>query len=275
MIATDRFTFVHLHKSGGSFVSELLLRYVGSARRIGYHYPLAILPAEYRGLPVLGCVRNPWDFYVSYYFFQAALLEAARARISAMSRRELEDWTNAGNDPFNGVDVLFDELSEGGSLGFERTTRRILRLGQDDRLLDQLLGKMPVTLDRRGRRTPPQREGFRGMNVRADDLAAIRGTGEGLYTFLFRHLHGDDPRGVHFLKMESLREDLLAYLRARSSTVTSEMVSFVRGAEPVNTSRHRPYPSYYDEELAALVRDRDGGLAERFGYRFDGALASR
>jgi hypothetical protein len=69
--------------------------------------------------------------------------------------------------------------------------------------------------------------------------------------------------------MEWLREDLLAYLRRRDIPVTAEMERFVRDADPVNSSRHEPYPSYYDDALASLVRERDGGLAERFGYRFN------
>jgi len=37
MIATDRFVFLHLHKSGGTFVNECLLRHVPGARQLGYH----------------------------------------------------------------------------------------------------------------------------------------------------------------------------------------------------------------------------------------------
>jgi hypothetical protein len=274
MIATDHFTFVHLHKSGGSFVSQFLLRFFPSARRIGYHYPLAAMPPVLRSRPVLGCVRNPWDFYVSYHVFQAEVLDAARRHTAAMSAPELAAWTAAGNDPLNGVDVLFEELSDRGSADFATTTRALLRLGTDDRLLDRILGLMPVELDRRDRSVAIQKEGFRGMNVRAGDLADIRGTGAGLYTFLFRHLYGP-ARDVEFLRMERLREDLLDYLRRRGVPVTGEMERFARDAAPVNTSRHDPYPGYYDAALASLVRERDGGLAERFGYRFDPAAQPR
>ncbi|CAN5117642.1 hypothetical protein BH18ACT4_BH18ACT4_11250 [soil metagenome] len=270
---TERFAFVHLHKSGGSFVSAFLVCFFPSAVRIGYHYPVAHLPVAYQGLPVLGSVRNPWDVYVSYYFFQLALLENARARNAAMSAEELEAWIAAGNDPLNGIDVVFEELSEGGSLDFATTTRRLLDLGVDDALLDRVLELMPTTLDRRGRSTPPQTRDFRGMNVRADDLATIRGTGEGFYSFLFRHLFGDgtagDADGAHFLRTESLRDDLLDYLSLRGVAVTPEMESFVRRSERVNTSQHKPSTSYYDPQLGGLVRERDGGLVKHFGYHFD------
>lgn len=267
MIVTDLFAFIHLHKSGGSFISNFLLRFVPSARRIGYHYPLASLPDAYRHLPVLGSVRNPWDFYISYYCFQLELLERTRKQHAAMSPRELELWSAQGNDPLNGIDVLFEELSEGGSLGFAATTHRMLQLGIDDALLDGLLEKMPTMLDRRGRCTPLQVEGFRGMNVRASDLMAIRGTGRGIYSFLFRHLY-DNVQGIHFLRMESLRENLLAYLHTLDVDVTPEMESFVLMADRVNTSQHGPYVSHYDHQLAAQVEERDGELTQLFKYQF-------
>jgi hypothetical protein len=210
-------------------------------------------------------VRSPWDVYVSYYFFQRELLSEARARLAAMSSSELEAWSAAGNDPLNGVDVLFEEISAGGTLDFASTTRRILDLSVDDRLLQPVLDKMPAALDRRGRCTPVQATGFRGMNVRAEDLASIQGTGEGLYSFLFRHLYGDG-QGVDFLRAETLREDLLGYLSKKRVDITPEMEQFVRGSARVNASHHGPCSSYYDRELRELVQERDFGLVQRFGY---------
>ena len=72
MIVTPRFVFLHLHKSGGTFVNECLMRFVTGARQIGYHLPRSLIPKEFAHLPVLGFVRNPWSYYVSWYSFQAA-----------------------------------------------------------------------------------------------------------------------------------------------------------------------------------------------------------
>jgi hypothetical protein len=273
MIATDHFTFVHLHKCGGSFVSQFLLRFIPSARRVGYHYPLSARPASEAGRPVLGCVRNPWDFYVSYHAFQCEVLAGARRQTAAMSGRELAEWTAAGNDPLNGVDALFLELSDGATNGLAPFTRALLRIGSDDHLLERVLRVMPVEFDRRDRSPAIQVEGFRGMNVRASDLARIRGTGLGLCTFLFDHLYGDAP-GVTYLRMEHLREDLVAYLRQVGVPVTDEMRRYLIEAVPLNASRHAPYPEYYDRALADRVQQCDGDLARRFGYQFD-AVASR
>lgn len=70
MIATDKFLFLHFHKSGGTFINHALLKFIPEAKRLGYHFPYEHLPKGYKHLPVVGVVRNPWDFYISFYYFQ-------------------------------------------------------------------------------------------------------------------------------------------------------------------------------------------------------------
>lgn len=71
MIVTDKFLFVHLHKSGGTFINQAILNHMPTAKRLGYHLPYRYCPDIYRKLPTLGSVRNPWGFYISFYHFQA------------------------------------------------------------------------------------------------------------------------------------------------------------------------------------------------------------
>ena len=52
MIATGRFVFLHLHRSGGTFVNEWLLRFVPGTRLIGYHFPRSLIPPE-NGMTIL------------------------------------------------------------------------------------------------------------------------------------------------------------------------------------------------------------------------------
>ncbi|MBA3526666.1 MAG: hypothetical protein H0T82_07080, partial [Sphingomonas sp.] len=61
MIATRHLVFLHLHKSGGTFVNQWLLRFFEGAQQIGYHLPRRLIPPELAGLPVIGLVRNPWS----------------------------------------------------------------------------------------------------------------------------------------------------------------------------------------------------------------------
>ena len=69
MICTSRFSFIHLHKAAGQSINDALLKCIPEAWEIGYHYPISMLPASAASLPIIGVVRNPWDWYVSWYAF--------------------------------------------------------------------------------------------------------------------------------------------------------------------------------------------------------------
>ena len=62
MICTSQFTFIHLHKTAGQSLSDALLNCIPGALEIGYHYPLEMLPVSASSLPIIGVVRNPWDW---------------------------------------------------------------------------------------------------------------------------------------------------------------------------------------------------------------------
>jgi hypothetical protein len=238
MIATSRFVYIHLHKSGGSFVNECVLRFFADARQLGYHWPLAMLPLELRALPLIGFVRSPWSYYVSWYAFQSQ-----RPRPNA----------------------LFRSVSDDGALDFKASVRNLLDLGNDDVCLDRLLSVLP---GRYGE------SGF-GLNLPDFALAPIRGSGLGFYSFLFRYMYtpttGSDSASAIDLtigRCESLRADLLAFLRRSGVDVSPEMLEFVQSAPPRNASVHGDWRDYYDRELADLVAERDASVVERFGYRF-------
>lgn len=120
MILTPRFVFIHLHKSGGTFVGDVLLDHVPGAHKLGHHAPAALLPESHAGLPVLGVVRNPWEYYVSWFSFQS----------------ERRTW-------------VWQVFSENGALDFAATTERMLFAGEDDALVDRLVERAPAEFPHR------------------------------------------------------------------------------------------------------------------------------
>ena len=97
MIVTDKFVFVHFPRTGGTFITAVIMRLFPSAREIGYHLPRFLLPNEYSHLPVLGGVRNPWEFYVSWYYHvwprdaaNSAAFMAIRKWQAAIRRRDAQ-----------------------------------------------------------------------------------------------------------------------------------------------------------------------------------------
>jgi hypothetical protein len=231
MIVTDKFVFVHLPRSGGTFVSEVIRKFFPSAQEIGYHLPRVLLPKEFFHLPVLGTVRNPWEFYVSWYHHQQS---------------------NNRHGP------LFSFLSENRKLDFVQTTRNELNLGVSDDKLDVLIQALPEDFNYKERNI---------SNFTRDVMRRIRGTGIGLYTFRFNQMFGqaDD---IYFCRVESLRSNLITFFE-RIGAASDAGRSYVLGMDKKNISEHLHYSTYYTPDLAELVSIRDRALIDRFGYVFE------
>ncbi|MGB0135374.1 hypothetical protein [Dokdonella sp.] len=230
MIATDRFVYVHLHKSGGTFVNECLMRFLPGARRVGYHLPRSRIPESLRALPVLGFVRNPWSYYVSWFSFQSRMPQP---------------------------NALFRCASENRALDFSGTIRNLLDLGSGNTKLDQVLAMLPKDY------------GNQGLNLPAFALDPIRDSGKGFYSYLYDYMYGGGESPASVGKVETLRTDLRQFLAGLEIPLSPALTEFIDHAHPRNTSSHRSWRDYYDDELAALVAMRDQDVVKLHGYRFE------
>jgi hypothetical protein len=236
MLVTDKFVFIHLPRTGGTFVNEVIAKFFPSAREIGYHLPREALPKEYSDLPILGTVRSPWEFYVSWYHHH-----------------------HTSNRYSASKNVLICSVSEDRKLGFVETIRNALNLGVNDEKLDALINALPENFDYERKHIP---------NVTKDVMRKIRGSGIGLYTFRFNQLFGQ-AADVYFCRVESLRTDLMAFFE-KVGAASDALRSYVLRLDKQNISEHRHYSTYYTPELAELVSIRDRQLVERFGFTFEG-----
>lgn len=228
MIATDHLVFLHLHKSGGTFVNEGLLRFVQGARTIGYHLPRKLIPPSLGHLPAIGLVRNPWSYYVSWYSFQASRPQP---------------------------NALFRILSDDGRLDFAATIRNMLELGSGGDRLDALLAALPREYT------------HRGINLPAQALAPIRQSGIGFYSYLYRYMY-DGAGVLYMGQMERMRDELVSIFIAAGQPVSGLLRTYLQGAPASNTSDHAHYAGYYSDDLARLVAERDASIIERYGYEF-------
>ncbi len=74
MLIHDRFIFIHLQKTAGTFLANSLRREMPAGSLVRglpekLHPGWDDIPDEARDRPVLMYVRNPWDWYVSWYHF--------------------------------------------------------------------------------------------------------------------------------------------------------------------------------------------------------------
>ena len=239
MFITSSFGFVHLHKSGGTFVNAFLVKFFPGGRRLNWHLPRAFMPAADRALPILGVVRNPWDYYVSWFAFQSRM-------------------------PRPRQNPIYRAVSDDGALGFGATITNLANLADDPRRLSDIRARLPDTFV------------DRGINLTRTCLDALPGSGRGFYSFLFHRMFArggaedlEDISGVTFARMESLRPDLLQFLSRVGVEVTAAMRDHVLTSAKRNVTEHPPFWTCYEEEpaLRALIATRDRAVIDRFGHR--------
>jgi hypothetical protein len=238
MIVTDHFVYIHVSRSGGTFLNKLIMEQVSGARMIQYHGHLEDLPEEYAHLPVIGFVRSPWDWYVSMF---------------CDYRRKRQ--------------YVFQMLSELGSLQFRHTVTRFLNLGdnshQSQRLLKQLVRSAPKVINTQapGRNETPGLRSKHFVNYPE---------GIGYYSWLFDLMfHSEREHEIHIGRFENFREETLRLFEETGTPITGGINAYLKEAQPLNTSQ-RPtgHVGAYPPRLEQLVAEKDKALIDRFGYSF-------
>jgi hypothetical protein len=235
MIITDQFVFIHLHKTGGQTLNEIITSCMPNHRVVGYHYPRSMVPVNCTALPVVGMVRNPWAWYVSWYCF---------------NRRSTIHNT------------LFKVVSGHGSADFKATVRNLVMLGSDDessrQQRDELVRLLPETLDHN-----------RGVGLTKDDIRSFSDQDHGYFSWLTARMFGDIDDGVTLIgKAENLQHDFLAFMQRLGVNELDRLRDAFSRSERRNTSQHSHYSHYYDDELHRLVLRKDRQIIERFAYRY-------
>lgn len=228
MTVTERFIYLHLHKTAGSFINEFLLRFLPDARHIGHHLPRRLAPPTYAHLPALGFVRSPWSYYVAWYSFQTR-------------RRQ--------------PNAVFRILSEDGRLDFEHTVANMLKLGTTGERLDALVAALPRNYTNTG------------LNLPGFALEPIRASGLGFYSYLYRYLY-DAPGVMHIRRLDRLKEEWLPMLIAVGQPVSSAMREYMEDAAAAHSPEESSYEKYYGDTLRELVAERDAEVITRHGFRF-------
>ena len=236
MIVTDHFVFIHMHKTGGQTLNDIIKRCLADSREIGYHFPRSETPAEFENSPVVGFVRNPWDWYVSWYAF---------------NRRPTVN------------NQLFNVISNSGLSEFKTTVTNLINLGSDSdaskMYRDDLVSMLPESL-----------EGNRAAGLTKESIRGFSSNETGYYSWLFERMLGDDQDGrTHIGRFENYENDFLSIMQHLGVRETEKIRKAFESSGRVNVSRHTHYSHYYDDELRDLVAQKERGLIEKFGYEFE------
>ena len=198
MIATRDFVFVHIPKTGGTFVRKLFRDHAPAdwqVEEVEDHITARAVPEPHADKPKFGFARNPFTWYVSWYHY----------------------FLDHPNDFFAGV-------SADGNRSFPDTVRALI-----------------------------------------DSPQVLGGIHGGPFTLYLQHFFGQELELAQVFKMETLRDDLAAWLQ-RFADVPPAMLEAIAHHEPVNRSRHQDWREYYDDALYETVATLDRGVFDWFGY---------
>ena len=241
MIVTEHFVYIHTSRTAGTFLNELILEHMPGARLIQYHGHLRDLPRDFSHLPVIGFVRNPWDWYVSMY-----------------------------SDYRGKQQYVYQVMSQDGVLGFEKTIARFLNLGdrsaESQKLLTTLKNIAPAVINAQ---TPPRR-GKPGL--RSEHFANFP-ENLGFYSWLFQLMFASSkPHRIHIGRFENLREEALRLFEETGAPITEKIRTYLKDSPRQNASSR---PVYYAEGLTPglrqLIADKEKDLINQFDYEFSGA----
>jgi len=236
MIITEKFVFIHMHKTGGQTVNDIINHCMPERQFVGYHYPRAYIPDSARHLPVVGISRNPWDWYVSWYAF---------------NRRSSEK------------SPLFKVVSESGQGNFRTTIENLIQLGSDrdqsKQHRNQLVEMLPNSLD-----------GNRGIGLTKNCIREFADNDSGYYSWMFRRMCGHKNDAMTLVgQFENLQDDFLRIMVDLGVDEVSAMQAEFVERKRKNASQHSHYSHYYDEDLKALVAKKESSVVEQFDYGFD------
>ncbi len=110
MLISDDFIFIHLQKCAGSFVDNLLEKMFTSAKFNGArHDSVRQIGKKNIGKPVFGTIRNPWDWWVSWY---AATNGGRKFRLTSNSFEEFWDTVFSTTQPLG--ELKMEQINELG-----------------------------------------------------------------------------------------------------------------------------------------------------------------
>jgi len=237
MIVTEHFVYIHTSRTAGTFLNKLILKHVPGARMLQYHGHLGDLPENFLHLPVIGFVRNPWDWYVSMF---------------CDYRRKQQ--------------YIFQILSARGVLEFEPTVSRFLTLGdrsaESKRLLAQITKTAPTIINAQTR----PRLGNPGLRSRDFENYPEN---LGYFSWLFNLMYeSSNEHEIHIGRFENLREEMLRLFELTGTPITDEISAYLTQAEVLNASpRPKDYVAGYPKHLELLVGEKEKSLIDRFGYK--------
>ena len=237
MIINNEFVFIHNPRTGGAFVRNMFKQSFPDSEFAAlhhFHLPVASLKEEHWGKLKFGMVRNPWAWYVSLYHFQQP--HGKWLRLCSPNKKP--------------------------------TFKQFLKTLLSSEFADKHKHKKfhPVG-NPYAKKTIPVFEYMNNLDI-------------GFFTYRYIYMFVRDYEQVfdgskgarvsveHILKTEELPDNIIHLFTRNGISISSEDKKLWKARPKRNYTEHKPYQSYYDEELIELVRHKDRLIIEKYGYKF-------
>lgn len=278
MFISDELAFIHLQKTAGVHIAQLLGKVV-SGERIPDHLSL---PAEYRSRFIIGSMRNPWDWYVSLWAYGCGRKGSVYANVTkplSVSHRDGVLPRDMGVSKLSIPRRIRQQLAERSKpieswQGCYRDHedvegfRQWIKLMFDPRRrfdLREGYGFSPIS-SRFGLLTYRH---FRLQSLLEDRIYRDNA----LSTLDGLNYASEQYRLVDFIiRNESLEQDLMSALKKAGVELSNNHVSIIEKAKlnPKNKSSRMSVGEYYDDQTREMVAAREEFLIKEFQYSFPG-----
>ena len=245
MIATDKFVFIHMFRTGGTFINELvgehMCKLAGYKNEdvhmncdyVAYHLPKSLMPDKYEQLPIIGFIRNPWDWYISIYYHFLNYIGDHNCSLGK---------------------ILDSQVYE-----FNKTIKILLSPKSKEEKV-QILNNFPKNVAWNDVRE----------NIRRKYISQYLNNDLGFFTWYFEYMYGKDLDNIYFCKTENLREDFINTLVEINCSITNEAHKHILEAPVLHSFKPKEINRFniYDDELKELIYTKDRKYIEYFNYSF-------
>ena len=231
MLLTDKFIFIHLFRTGGTSINNSF-----SGKMLGYHRPRSLIPKEYTHLPVIGNVRNPFDWYVSLY------------------HHALNFSYPMKTPTFLNFILNFKRYN------FKESIKRLIDtswMSPEDK--EKSLSYFPTSYNWNTTLTD---------NLRKTDFQSYLNNKIGFLSWLFNYMYGHQGTtdGITYCRLEHLEKDWSLFLEKKISYPKLNAMSGVNSVYgKVKEPRQKNYMSYYDDNLIELIMNKDKNYIKKIG----------
>jgi hypothetical protein len=256
MIIHPKFVFIHNPHTGGAFVRKALEGLGGSFSKkasfmilTDWHKPIEILPKRYWNKLKFGVIRNPWEWYASFFAHQKP----------------------------NGAFIKFFTNGKNGTYADEKEEFKIF--------LSNMLSRDFIK-PHLGTKFHPVGNPYLKPSVKKLDYMHALDIGFFSYRYIYmffdhydRIFMDENKRKVFnehdkllsldvVLRNENLTEGLIDLFNKRGIEITGKGKKFLRKHPRENGIRRKHYTEYYDDNLIELVRKKDRLIIDKYNYKY-------